>query len=257
MARSNAYPSSTIQDAFEFTDKIFDGFGKKDFVKTETLAQYFKKSAETLKGPLSSASQYGLLTMKKRSGYVPSALFHQIKYPHSQDEKVNNEIECLKKPPLYNKIISKYNNEKLPIGQGLKSLFIREYGITEAGSERALQIWEANLKYLSLLDDRGILRVSGPLPVVSEDEVEDDNGSESKTVRELSYQDKTTENQNLKRKAIEISVDNAEYRELMSVFLDENRTVYVKIPKDFYEDDLEYFIDVLRINLKRVIKRKE
>lgn len=247
MARSNAYPSQTVLDSFNFTSKVFEGFGKKDFNSSEVISEYLKKSPETLKSAFSTASQYGLLEMKKKVGYRPSTLFHQIKYFEHETEKKSKEIECFKKPTLYAQLIGKYQNERLPALQALRSIIIRDYGIMEGGADRAVNIFTENLKYLNLLDGEGILRVDGPIPKPTEEE-EDDNPSNN------GVQGNNNGNDGAKSGGGGKGGNDSNTQEI-PIFLDTERTAYLSVPKPLSDADVKQLIEVIQIMVKPLIKK--
>jgi len=155
--RSNSYPAFSIEYAFELTKKIYLQFGSSTHNTRETIAKVLKMSPNYLIIPLSTATQYGLLEMKSKIGYNPTALFVQYYKPESDEEKRNAQIECLKSPKLYDALLNAYKGNKLPSAQALATGLFRRYNIAENASLKAAEIFIENLKNLSLLDEENNL----------------------------------------------------------------------------------------------------
>jgi hypothetical protein len=155
--RSNSYPAFSVEYAFELTRKIYLQFGSSSHNTRETIAKVLKMSPNYLIIPLSTATQYGLLEMKSKIGYNPTPLFVQYYKPENDEEKRTAQLECLKKPKLYDALLNAYKGNKLPSAHALATTLFRRYNIAENASLKAAEIFIDNLKGLSLLDEENNL----------------------------------------------------------------------------------------------------
>lgn len=158
--RSAAYPSYLISECFDFVKSIYSSFGSSTHVSREQIAKILGKSASAILMKLSSSNQYGLIEMKKNDGYKPSDLFLRMYKPLNESEKRNAEIECLRSPTLYQTLVGEFSNGKLPNTVGLSVILFRKYGIAEAVSEKAAELFIENVKALNLITSEGMLSLS-------------------------------------------------------------------------------------------------
>lgn len=151
--RSTAYPSITLMNSIKIAEKIYQHYGDISQIKGEDLGKIFNKLYTSMKTDISSCVQYGLLELKKGKGYRPTALFKQIYKPISDEEKGLALLASFKRPKIYNKLISLYNNSYLPTPSALSNDLHRNYGITEKASIKAASIFIDNVNDLNLKKD--------------------------------------------------------------------------------------------------------
>ncbi|MEM8568038.1 MAG: hypothetical protein AAGF85_16365, partial [Bacteroidota bacterium] len=145
MERSNSYPAYTLNACVSFAQEIYNSLGKTDYASPELISDsVFKKAYTTLKQKFSSSVQYGLLDLKKRQGYRVTSLFISIAHPINQGEDYRSRKEAIKCPPLYKKLIDKYDGQILPNAVGLESIFIRDYGISKSAAKKAVEVFFSN-----------------------------------------------------------------------------------------------------------------
>lgn len=170
--RSNSYPAFSIEYAFDLTRKIYLQFGSSAHNNRETIAKVLKMSSNYLIIPLSTATQYGLLEMKSKIGYNPTPLFVRYYKPETENEKRDAQIECLKRPKLYEALLNAYSGNIIPTSQALATTLFRRYNIAENASLKAAEIFIDNLKSLSLLDEENKLLPFDKEEIVTEKEIQ-------------------------------------------------------------------------------------
>lgn len=245
--RSVAYPSYTLDHSIEFTKKIYDSFGQKVYTPTSAISDVLQMSGGSFVQNLSTCVQYGLLTLKKGEGYMPTSRFRKVILPLPEEDPIQSKIECLYEPELYKKIFDHFNNGGiLPNEKGLINTLDRLFNVKGAGAEKAVKVFEKNLKTYSLIGDDRKLKNNAYISFV---EVE----SEATNMLDLIKQDK--ENSNLllpenpeielpqKQNIQEDGMKN-EYSEF-SVLLNGDRSAKVVLPKNFTEADIARIVKVV------------
>ncbi len=159
--RSVAYPSQTIERCLELVTKIKTHFGFVSYTPREAMVDPLGISDSHLQGQLSSCVQYGLLEMKVKEGYKPTALFQKIHKPIPSENPLDGKKECLSSPDLYKALLTEYANSSLPSLEGLSAILSRNHKVTEAASVVAARIFLENLADLELVTLDNILSLNG------------------------------------------------------------------------------------------------
>lgn len=253
--RSAAYPSVSIKESIDFSGQIYENFGTKSFTKEEDISTVLKKSYSTLKPKYSSACQYGLLELKYKLGYKPSQAYLDIRNPRSEAEERATLLKCFQSPPLYRKLIEKYDNGIIPVKIGLRAYLIKDFGITESAVDACLEVFFDNAISLKVMNEERYFSINSVLSnnsfAIGEQEKQEEGKPPSPegNLTVIPIPEVIIPKVELLNKK-----NSLEYREI-PIFLDENRTIYVQIPHEFYEEDFLYLKEVLDVNLRRVIKK--
>lgn len=259
--RSAMYPSYELETCFQFANEIYDAFGKVDFNSTADISESVGKAYSTLKQKFSSTAQYGLLELKKKHGFKVTELCYDIRVPKNDQHKKEVLVKAFSSVPLYKKLLEKYNGEHFPSTSGLKPLLIREYEITESAVNICMKVLFKNIEYLGLMKD-GILLIdnivnsneAGKSNIHNTEEEAGTNNSKNKSDNP-SPPDTIDEKKDTEKGTKPEMGTSEGFRELIPIFLDANRTAYLKIPNKFNEDDLEYLIESISLTVKRIIKK--
>lgn len=158
--RSVAYPSFTIQHCIELTSDIHKFFGNSVYVSREQISIKTEISDSHLQTQLSSCVQYGLLELKPKEGYKPTALFTKIYRPLPNENIRDSKLEAFNCPELYKKIISECNNQIHTI-DSLSTILFRNYKVSEGAAPFAAKIFLENAKELLLIDEQNLLNIDG------------------------------------------------------------------------------------------------
>ncbi|MBT2563920.1 hypothetical protein J7E50_20820 [Pedobacter sp. ISL-68] len=161
VVRSAAYPSQTMETAFEFTKKIYNAFGSSSHNTRESIAKVLNMSPNYLTVPLSNATQYGFLEMKSKIGYNPTELFIRYYKPETEDEKWQAQLESFRSPKLYEVLLNIYAGSHMPSVDALAVTLFRKHNIAENTSKKAAEIFIENLKFLNLIDGNNKMKSLG------------------------------------------------------------------------------------------------
>ena len=260
--RSVAYPSVSLNDAFEITKVIYTNFGRGMYATRDQIAKAFGKSEGTIQTQVSSCVQYGFLEMKVKEGYKPSDLFLRILKPMNDTELKDAWQLALKSPPLYAILIEEFNNNILPNLSALGNKLFWNHGVAEKVSESAASIFIRNIEDMSLLDSEhhlrmGLIDINIPSPRNDQEsqvtplEVvilpNQDNNSNQKSIMPPKENIEPTDNNNQQFN----NQNNGQEQSFISynILLKSKRNATLTIPPDVQKADLDLIIKQLQ-NMK-------
>ena len=120
---------------------------------------------------ISSARQFGLIAVENQVAKLTDDGKRLI-FPTSTDETKRIRIKCFCSPPLYRKLIDRYEGKALPSQTALENLLLHEYGISTAAKTTASQMFLHSIEQLAL-SQSGILvldaETEDTITVVAED----------------------------------------------------------------------------------------
>jgi hypothetical protein len=154
-----SYPSETIDYCIQLIRKIVAQKGGGALVSRDEIAVILGKAQQTLQLKISTCVQYGLLSKSHGKGYCSSPLFQTIETPEFDHDKTNALIEVLGNPPLYRKLIERYNGKSLPTEGGLVNILVSEFKVNKNSAERAAKIFFDNCQNLKVIDGGNRLKV--------------------------------------------------------------------------------------------------
>jgi hypothetical protein len=158
--RSASYPSYSIQYCIELCEKIYKNYGSYR-AKREDISTVLGLSVGALNQKIGSSVQYSLLNVKNKEGYVVTDLFLRIYRPKSDTDKNEAVLEAFKNPTLYNHLIESFENSIIPQYKALSNILFQDHNISNNACEKAASIFLENASELSLIDDDGMLILSG------------------------------------------------------------------------------------------------
>lgn len=153
--RSAAYPFVNIEDSIKFTTQLYNSYAKS-FITRED-ADAVNELGYTNR-QLGAANKYGFLT-KESEGYKITDLFIKVYKPVNEKEKIESLISAFASPTLNKSLIDSYDGHVLPTS--LATILFRQYSIAEKASEDAANIFIQSGKFVSVIDEKNILRFSG------------------------------------------------------------------------------------------------
>lgn len=155
--RSEAYPVKTFNEIFSFVEKVYSTYGGTSYHTNIEVAGAVGLATATIKQPLSTAQQYGLLENKHGKGYRVTPLFQNIVLWENENDKLANIIESLRSPAIFKKFFEDYTGQVVPTIVGLKNRIQREYSLKENLAELVANIFLENLKSFNLLNSKNVL----------------------------------------------------------------------------------------------------
>ena len=149
--KSALYPAVTWNECIGLIRKI-DSF-KLKAVSYQALAEKYGLTSTTTKSftaRIGAAKQYGLITTAQGSTVQLTDASKRILYP-TGDEVREVELSCFGQPPLYVKLISKYDGAALPSATILANILMNEYRITRAVKDNAAKCFIESAEQLNII----------------------------------------------------------------------------------------------------------
>jgi len=176
--RSPPYPSVRLETCIEFAKKIDKLGGRTGASEDSLLGELNLKSPSTGSyiRKYSSSQQFGLIVRKDRILKLTN-LGYSILCPKPDEDIEKLKLEAFKNPPIYQKLIEKYNREELPSVEGLKNVLMRDFNISKVGVRRAAPTFISSGKLVGVIGEDNILRVD-----LEETEKEEEEGVEGPVV---------------------------------------------------------------------------
>lgn len=161
MERSSSYPSFTIEECVDFAIKVYLHFGESGYIKQENIGDPIGKKYVSIKGLISSCSQYGLIDKKSKEGYKPNEIITALRNPVDDREALELRRQLFANAPFYRFILGKYEDKIFPqASTAIKPFAIREYGIASNAADHALKVLFLNVEALSLVSKDGTLTLA-------------------------------------------------------------------------------------------------
>ena len=148
--RSAQYPIVTWEASLDFI-RLIDSF-KYKLVSYSEVAKKLGLSNITTKsftGKISTAKQFGLISVSNKTIQL-TEVAKSILYPTELDA-YSIEVECFKNPPLYARLIERYEGKPLPSKEVLSNILMMEYRITQSAKDNAAQVFLDSAEYLGLI----------------------------------------------------------------------------------------------------------
>jgi hypothetical protein len=237
---SGSYPSETIDDCKNIVKQVYDSKGD-DFVSTADIAVIVGKARPTMILKVSACVQYGLLKNVYKKGYHATKLFQSIVSPEYDHLVRNYLLEAFGNPPLYRKLIERYNGSVLPNVHGLANI-LSSFGIHENSRLKAASVFLENCKNLSLVEN-GRLRyfipaVNGTATPVKNEEEESELGRKNSTS--------------------DISVPPLVNSKMFKLPIDlGEKTAYLEYPRDISTDEISILKIMVDAQLSALEKRQK
>lgn len=237
--RSNAYPSITLETAVKISTSIKNEFTAINFTPVDAISKALKSSGGNFLMQMSSCVQYGLLQLKKGEGYKPTNSLTKIITPLPSENVNDTLLECLSRPPLYQKLFAAYKDKQLPTESGLINILDRLYEVHGAAAAIAAKVFFKNLTTANLISPSHELKLGTYIPyevVDGEDQAEEQ--VESNPAYILPPPKPASQNGEKPPPPL------PKVKEI-PIFLQDGREAKVVIPADFTDTDLKKIVKVL------------
>lgn len=160
--RRTTYPSATLKQAIELTQKIVEsGLGKGPYTRqviTHTLG--YSEASGLIAAKMAACVHFGIMT-NNGSGYRLSSLGESLVDPTSENYKYNL-CRAVNIPVLYAQLIADYNNHLLP--RNLENLLMKHYNIDETVVPKVARVFRASLEYAGALKRGKVCCLDGYKP---------------------------------------------------------------------------------------------
>ncbi len=243
--KSVLYPGVTWKECIDFIETV-DSFKLKTVSYLEVARKYGLKSPSTksFTSRISASKQFGLTTTGNSTIQL-TELARKILYPTDNNIK-NVELECLVNPPLYEQLISIYNDKALPNVSILSNILMNNYKITRSAKDAAAKVFLETCEQLDLI--RGGVLCYKLEDAESQETIETLNVEEEKTnvINEIPSIPSTYVGTP--------GEDNIHDYITQTYPVESGKAAKIVIPVDSTEDDLWAIRDMLDIIMKRKFK---
>lgn len=148
-----AAPWASIEACLDIVKQVYEAKGDA-VVTAEEVYAITGSPRGTMSPKLSACTMYGFLLSNPRKGYQVTELFTSIMNPEFEEDKRKKLLEAFNTPPLYKKLIERYNSKSLPNRQGLLNLLISsEFGLNKnSTAPKTTAAFFENCEYLNLVE---------------------------------------------------------------------------------------------------------
>ena len=246
--KSALYPAVTWNDCIDLIQKI-NSFNLRA-VSYQALAEKYGLTSTTTKSftsRIGAAKQFGLITTLQGSTVQLTDVSKRILYP-TGDETREVELTCFAQPPLYAKLISKYDGAALPSTAILANILMNEHRIARAVKDNAAKCFVESAEQLGILKG-GVLCYSE----ANSDEPKKNAEQKPEPVEDLSKEPDNIERVTQGLTPTSTSSADADYIS-QSIPFESGKVARFIIPVDATEDDLLLLHDMFDVLLKRKFK---
>ena len=246
--KSALYPAVTWNDCIDLIQKI-NSFNLRA-VSYQALAEKYGLTSTTTKSftsRIGAAKQFGLITTLQGSTVQLTDVSKRILYP-TGDETREVELTCFAQPPLYAKLISKYDGAALPSTAILANILMNEHRIARAVKDNAAKCFVESAEQLGILKG-GVLCYSE----ANSDEPKKNAEQKPEPVEDLSKEPDNIERVTQGLTPTSTSSADADYIS-QSIPFESGKVARFIIPVDATEDDLLLLHDMFNVLLKRKFK---
>lgn len=245
--KSALYPGATWSECLDLIKKI-DSFGLKTVAYHELAKKYGLTSVTTksFTAKIGAAKQFGLITTSQGSAVQLTGVSKKLLYPTGEPTR-EIELSCFAQPPLYSKLISKYDGAALPSQELLANILMNEYRITRSVKDAAAK------NFLESADQLGLIK-GGILCFT--DASADEPSQEQKVTDEMTESIQRTETIQAPVSSAPISAAVQSESDFItqSIPFESGKIARFIIPVDATEDDLLLLHDMFDVLLKRKFK---
>ena len=246
--KSVLYPSSTWEECEELIKKIDTYNGK---VSYDTVAQDYglkNASAKSFAYKLSTAKQFGLIKTTGGSVVELTELAKNYLYPINGYVQSEIKMQCFQKPPLYIKLIERFNGKAIPNENQLANLLMQSFGIVKTVKDAAAKCFIINAEQMGAYIN-GVLSCgidsgfSKPLNDNIDVSIQKNDEEPKEQIEQLPTETEPISKGKLEKEYIQQNYET-----------ENGKLAQIIIPKDATSDDLAAISDMLQILIKRRFK---
>ena len=148
--KSVLYPGVAWSECMEFI-KIVNNFDLKSVAYLEVAKKYGLKnhSTRSFTTRISASKQFGLITTNNSTIQLTDSAL-KILYPTNKNIR-DVELECIRNPPLYERLINEYNEKALPDISILSNVLMNNYKITRNAKDIVAKVFLETCEQLDLI----------------------------------------------------------------------------------------------------------
>lgn len=250
--KNRNFPRESLEESLAVAQKIMDEMGGKPFNRL-LLADALgtTPSSSNFKYLLSSSFQYGLTEGTEKAKYIELS---EIGIAVSQNSDPQRRMSFLRaaarKPDVFNKFYSDFNEKKLPSPEMLGKILTTEYQVSTEHSDECAKLLVENGRFTGIIRD-----ISGSSHIMIDNIIEEDQNTNS------SEDEKQTENlsDNVDSKtenSTEFSTNNDQKHRPIFIGHGKNIKPLEKLQKFLSTFQIPYKVTIDEANLGRPIPQK-
>ncbi len=173
--KSALYPAVSIGTCYDFIKEI-DSLGGKaaSYASILTTMGLTSPTTKSFLSRISASKQFGFITTGGSTAQLTD-LARRILYPNKgDDESKRLLVEAFGNPPLYAKLIERFNNKAVPEKKQLSNILMNDYRIIKQVKDNAADCFIQSADYLGLLVN-GILCMDAYYDRQAENYIKEDN----------------------------------------------------------------------------------
>lgn len=150
--KSAAYPAVSISQCFDFIKMVDDLGGKSvSYASVLDVMGLTSPTTKSFLNRVSASKQFGFVTTGGSTIRLTD-LAKRILYPSSgEGESQKLLMEAFKNPPLYKKLIDRFDGKAVPLQSQLGNILMNEYRIIKRVKDNAAKCFIESADYLGLL----------------------------------------------------------------------------------------------------------
>jgi len=246
--KSALYPGATWNECIDLIQKI-NSFSLKS-VSYQELAKKYGLTSVTTKSftaKIGAAKQFGLITTFQGSSVQLTDISKKLLYPTGESTR-ELELSSFAQPPLYSKLINKYDGAALPSQELLANILMNEYRITRSVKDSAAKC------FIESADQLGLIK--GGILCYSDTNNNEPLTPQSPTDSEQEYSPRTETSPLLSTPSPSIVAPISSESDYITqaIPFQSGKIARFIIPVDATEDDLLLLHDMFDVLLKRKFK---
>jgi hypothetical protein len=153
-----AYPYYPFKRCLEVAAVINAAGGSRGEVNKDVLAHELDLAVDSavFSQLLGATKAFGLIS--GRGSYSLTELAKQFFYPTDDQQKRVAQLRMIKGPVVFEKLIERFDGNKLPSSEMLKNIIRREFDVADSWIDRTVSLFMNALKVVGVLDESGFLR---------------------------------------------------------------------------------------------------
>ena len=160
--RSEAsYPIYALDEAVKVGQAVKELGGARQAVSKKMLAKQMSlhESGPSFFQRVAASKYFGII--EGRGNYTLSETARRHFYPQQAGEEKKALLDLLKTPPLFAKVIARFDGDTLSSNQNLANIF-HDSGVPDSWKDRVATIFVRSAQFANALDVNGILRCEIP-----------------------------------------------------------------------------------------------
>jgi hypothetical protein len=146
-------PTETIDNCLQIIATVYNA--KADsIVSADEIYAITGKPRGTMSPKISACTQYGFLINHHKKGYQITDFGVSIIRPEFDELIRKKQLEAFSTPPLYKKLIERYNSKGMPTQKGLTNILVSEFDLNaNSTGPKAAYIFLENCRNLNIVEN--------------------------------------------------------------------------------------------------------